>query len=108
MTVNEWLTPSKLGQLLGVGASAIRHRIHRGVYTHVKRAKGKGGQIWLINVNDPALPENIRAAWDKHVEAVIGVPANAFEKQVTGQLQQIIELQKRVVELLIEVARRAK
>lgn len=108
MTVNEWLTPSELGQLLGVGASAIRHRIHRGVYTHVKRAKGKGGQIWLIDIDDPALPKTIRAAWDKHVEAVIGIPVNTFEKLVMDQLQQIIELQKRVVDLLTKVAEKAK
>lgn len=62
--MTEYITTSRLAHYLEVTDRAIRSSVQRGRYRLTrqfdKNNKGQGGKIWLININDPAIPDQVR------------------------------------------------
>jgi len=63
------ITVPQLAKYLGVTKRAIRLNIERGKYPTAHRVSGsgngRGGKIWLINIEDPGIPPEIRTQYYK-------------------------------------------
>ncbi len=59
-----WVTTGELAELCGAPISTIQTRIRRRRFSMVSQGTGhnvgRGGKIWLININDPAIPDSAR------------------------------------------------
>ena len=62
--MSAWVTTRKLAELCEVPISAIQTKIRRRRFTMLSQVAGnnvgRGGKIWLININDPVIPESAR------------------------------------------------
>ncbi|MBI3584008.1 MAG: transposase family protein [Nitrospinae bacterium] len=62
-----WVMVTELAKLLSVTMFAIQKGIYRGKYTKVRQVDGvgRGGKIWQISIEDPAIPERIKKEYYK-------------------------------------------
>lgn len=68
--IQEWLTTAVLGELLGVEADTIKHRIRQGVYRDVRKVPGKGGLVWQVYVYDEAVPPEIGQLYELQIKGI--------------------------------------
>ncbi len=62
--MTEWLTVQNLAEVLGKSYPAVLMSVRRGRYAAIKKletpVKSHGGKMWLINIDDPAIPASAR------------------------------------------------
>lgn len=96
-TMREYQTTSQLGKLLGITGDAVKRRIYKGKYTMVKRESGRGGQIWLVSVYDPEIPQDIRNLYEGQVGNLLGFPCRLNMRSVMGKLEEIAENAQQII-----------
>ena len=95
--MREWLTCSQLAVLRGTKANTERKRISRGIYTLIKpdettKRKGpNGGHAWVININDPAIPDDLRALWKENRERSLGMAPHQDIETLKGVMGELME-----------------
>lgn len=60
-----WLSTKGISDILGVKENSIIQSIRRGKFTQIRQQKvtgkgARGGQIWQVHIDDPAIPEAAR------------------------------------------------
>lgn len=92
-----WVTTKELAVLLNKSYDATRKYAQRGGYILLRQTKARprsrGGKIWLININDPAIPDSARekyfAQLNRPKAEVILSTVEAMRHSVDKLLQEV-------------------
>lgn len=92
-----FVTIRELAGLLNKSYDATRKYAQRGGYILLRQAKAcprsRGGKIWLININDPAIPDNARekyfAQLNRPRAEVVFSTVEAMRCSVSGLLREV-------------------
>lgn len=92
-----WVTTGELAELLNKSYPAVLMSVRRRRYNAIKMikapAKSHGGKIWLININDPAIPDSAR---EKYFSQVNRRGAEVILSTIEGMKRSVDELLQEV------------